>query len=211
MIREGVGFLRRRRPLQASFLADIIAMIFGMPMAVLPAVAAERYGGNDISLGFLYSAVPTGMVLAALLSGWTRRVHRHGLGVIASVCVWGVAITLFAVTGPFWLSFLMLAVAGAGDAISGVFRMSILQTGTPPEMMGRLMGMGMAVWAAGPALGDAEAGLVAELTTTDIAIASGGLACVVGILALARLWPEFRHYDITRARATAAAEAVTTA
>ncbi len=204
MIREGLGFLRRRKPLQASFLADTIAMVFGMPSALLPAVAAERYGDNDITKGFLYAAVPAGMLLAALFSGWTRRVHRHGLGVIAAVSVWGVAIAAFSITGPFWLSFLALAVAGAGDSISGVFRMSILQTGTPPEMMGRLMGMGMAVWAAGPALGDAEAGLVAELTSTEISIASGGVACVVGILILAAMWPEFRRYDIRQSRAAAA-------
>jgi hypothetical protein len=94
----------------------------------------------------------------------------------------------------------VLALAGAGDSISGIFRMSILQTGTPPAMMGRLMGIGMAVWAAGPSLGDAEAGLLGELTSTNFSIAFGGFACVAGILALAALWPSFRNYDIREAR-----------
>jgi ENTS family enterobactin (siderophore) exporter len=199
-ILEGVAFLRTRKPLQASFLADIIAMIFGYPSALLPAVVAARYDDNEIALGFLYSAVPMGMLAAGLLSGWTGRVYRHGLGVIWTVSVWGVAIAMFAFTGPFWLSMVVLAVAGAGDAISGIFRMSILQTGTPPAMMGRIMGIGMAVWAAGPSLGDAEAGLLAEITSTDFSIAFGGIACVVGIVALGRLWPAFRNYDVRNER-----------
>ncbi len=202
-IRQGVAYLRSRKPLQASFLADIIAMLFGMPLALLPAIVDERYGGSEISLGFLYAAVPAGMLLAALFSGWTGRVHRHGLGVILAVCLWGSSIAAFAFTGPFWLSMLVLALAGAGDSISGVFRMSILQTGTPPEMLGRLFGIGMAVWAAGPALGDAEAGLLGEVTSTDFSIAFGGGACVVGILLLARMWPAFRTYDVRDARRVA--------
>ncbi len=201
-VREGIGFLRSRKPLQASFLADFIAMIFGYPSALLPAVVAARYDDNEIALGFLYSAVPMGMLLAGLFSGWTGRIHRHGLGVIWTVCMWGVAIAMFAFTGPFWLSMVVLAIAGVGDSISGIFRMSILQTGTPPAMMGRIMGIGMAVWAAGPSLGDAEAGLLGEVTSTDFSIAFGGFACVAGILALGALWPSFRRYDIRDARAT---------
>jgi MFS family permease len=199
-IREGLGFLRSRRPLQAAFLADVIAMIFGYPSALLPAVVAARYGHSGVALGFLYAAVPIGMLAAGLFSGWTGRVHRHGLGVIWTVSLWGVAIAMFAFTQPFWLSMVVLALAGAGDSISGIFRMSILQTGTPPAMMGRLMGIGMAVWAAGPSLGDAEAGLLGELTSTNFSIAFGGFACVAGILALAALWPSFRNYDIREAR-----------
>ena len=202
-IREGFAFLRSRKPLQGAFLADIIAMIFGYPSALLPAVVAVRYHDNEIALGFLYSAVPLGMLAAGLFSGWTGRIHRHGLGVIWTVSLWGVAIAMFAFTQPFWLSMLVLAIAGAGDSISGIFRMSILQTGTPPAMMGRLMGIGMAVWAAGPSLGDAEAGLLAEVTSTDFSIAFGGFACVAGIVLLGRLWPSFRHYDVREARRVA--------
>lgn len=202
-IREGFAFLRGRPPLQASFAADVIAMIFGFPSALLPAVAAARYHDNSITLGFLYAGVPLGMLLAALTSGWTSRVVKSGWGVIGAVTLWGLAITLFAFTQPFWLAMVALGLAGVGDSISGVFRMSILQTGTPPAMLGRLMGIGMAVWAAGPALGDAEAGLVAELTSTRFSIAFGGLACVAGIAALAFAWPSFRRYDIRTARAEA--------
>src|SRR5262245_58159705 len=119
-LREGLSFLRSRKPLQASFLADIIAMVFGYPSALLPAVVATRYAGSEGALGLLYSSVPVGMLAAGLVSGWTGRVNRHGLGVIWTVSVWGLSITAFAFTQPLWLSMLVLAFAGAGDSISGI-------------------------------------------------------------------------------------------
>jgi len=99
----------------------------------------------------------------------------------------------------------VLALAGVGDSISGVFRMSILQTGTPPEMMGRIMGVGMSVWAAGPQLGDFEAGVVAALTTVNTSIFLGGAASVVGVWLLAYKWPSFRRYDVREHRERLAA------
>jgi hypothetical protein len=127
------------------------------------------------------------------------------MGVVLAISLWGLAIASFAFTGPFWLSFLVLMLAGVGDSISGVFRMQILQTGTPPEMMGRIMGVGMAVWAAGPQLGDFEAGAVADLTSVDTSIFVGGVASVLGVWLLAFVWPAFRTYDAREHRARLAA------
>jgi MFS family permease len=180
-------------------------MVFGYPSVLMTLVVAERYHDNATTLGVLLAAVPVGMLLSAVTSGWTSRINHHGVGVIWAITLWGVAIAMFAFTGPFILSFVVLALAGVGDSISGVFRMSILQTGTPPEMMGRIMGVGMSVWAAGPQLGDFEAGAVAALTTVNTSIFIGGAASVIGVWVLAFKWPAFRSYDVREHRARLAA------
>ncbi len=203
---EGFAYIRSRRELMASFLADVIAMVFGYPSVLMALVVANRYHDNPRTLGVLLAAVPAGMLLSAVTSGWTARIHRHGLGVVLAITLWGCAIAAFAFTQSFILSFLVLAFAGVGDSISGVFRMSILQTGTPPEMMGRIMGVGMSVWAAGPQLGDFEAGALAEVTSVDTSIFVGGAASVVGVWALAYFWPAFRTYDVREHRARVAAQ-----
>ncbi len=198
---EGLAYIRSRGELMASFLADVIAMVFGYPSVLLALVVAERYRDNPRTLGVLLAAVPVGMLLSALTSGWTSRIHHHGVGVIWAITLWGFAIAAFAFTGPFLLSFAALALAGVGDSISGVFRMQILQTGTPPEMMGRVMGVGMSVWAAGPQVGDFEAGALADLTSVDTSIFVGGVASVLGVWTLAYVWPAFRRYDVREHRA----------
>jgi MFS family permease len=202
---EGLVYIRSRAELMGSFLADIIAMVFGYPSVLMTLVVADRYRDNATTLGVLLAAVPAGMLISALTSGWTARIHRHGIGVVWAITLWGVAIAMFAFTGPFVLSFLVLALAGVGDSISGVFRMSILQTGTPPEMMGRIMGVGMSVWAAGPQLGDFEAGSLAALTTVNTSIFIGGAASVVGVWVLAYKWSAFRTYDVREHRTRLAA------
>lgn len=207
---EGLVYIRSRGELMASFLADVIAMVFGYPSVLLSLVVLHRYQDNPRTLGVLLAAVPVGMLLSALTSGWTARVHHHGRGVVWAITLWGAAIAAFAFTGPFVLSFAALALAGVGDSISGVFRMSILQTGTPPEMMGRIMGVGMSVWAAGPQVGDFEAGALADLTSVDTSIFVGGALSVVGVWTLAFVWPSFRTYDVREHRARLlAAEAST--
>ena len=198
---EGLVYIRSRGELMASFLADVIAMVFGYPSVLLALVVADRYRDNPRTLGVLLAAVPVGMLLSALTSGWTARIHRHGVGVIWAITLWGFAIAAFAFTGPFVLSFAALALAGVGDSVSGVFRMSILQTGTPPEMMGRIMGVGMSVWAAGPQVGDFEAGALAEVTSVNTSIFLGGAMSVLGVWALAFVWPSFRSYDVREHRA----------
>jgi MFS family permease len=195
LVLEGFAALRGRHAVQGSFAADFVAMVFGMPMALFPAVADARFGGHDKLVGLLYAAIPAGMIAATVFSGWTRRVSRHGMVVISCVVVWGVAITFFGVVHGIVASLLCLAVAGAADMTSGVSRQAMLQLATPPHLQGRMQGVGMAVWISGPSLGDLEAGGLASATSVDTSIVVGGIACVGGILALAAVLPAFRRFD----------------
>jgi MFS family permease len=191
----GLRELRRRPAVLGSFLADVDAMVFGLPIAVFPALVALRFPGEPAVLGLLYAAPFAGSVVASATSGWTSRVHRHGVAVTACIVVWGLAIAALGLVGGLAASLACLAVAGAADMVSGVFRMAMLAHATPPELLGRMEGAGMAVWSAGPALGDLEAGTAAALLGVEASIVAGGLACVAGALVLAAVLPAFRRCD----------------
>jgi MFS family permease len=191
---DGVRFLKGKRVLQGSFVVDINAMVFGMPYALFPAVAASRFGGPEV-LGLLYAAPSIGSLLVSVTSGWVGRVRRHGLIVYVSVIGWGAALVVFGLAGSLWLALVALALAGAADSVSGIFRTAILQTATPAHMLGRLHGVELAVVASGPSLGDIEAGALAALTSVQFSIVFGGLACIAGVGVMALLMPQFARYD----------------
>jgi MFS family permease len=195
LVLDGFRSLKGRHAVQGSFAADLIAMVFGMPMALFPAIAAQRFAGHPKLVGLLYAALPFGAMLATVFSGWTRTVHRHGRVIVMSVVVWGFAITGLGLIHSITLSLILLAISGAADAVSGVSRMAMLQLATPDNLQGRMQGVGMAVWITGPYLGDFEAGGVAALTSVDTSILLGGIACVVCILGLAKALPAFSRFD----------------
>lgn len=194
-IAEGLTFVKQRRLLQASFLIDINAMVFGMPQALFPAIGSEMFGGNASTVGLLYAAPGVGAMLAAATSGWVGMVRRHGRAVIVSVIVWGVSIATFGLVGSLPLALGLLALAGAADVVSAVFRNTILQMAVPDSLRGRLSSIHLAVVAGGPRLGDVESGLVAALASVRFSVVSGGVACVIGALAIARWMPELRNYS----------------
>ncbi len=198
---EGLRFVAGRRVVLMTFVADLIAMIFGTPAALFPALAYGLYGGGAGTAGLLYSAPAVGAVIVTLLGGAIARVHRHGLGVVLAIAVWGLAITLFGLTSTLWLGLGLLAVAGAADTVSAVYRSTILQVATPPGLQGRLQAVFIVVVVGGPRLGDLEAGAVATAFSPRLSVVSGGLACLAGIGLLALAVPAFLRYD---ARAAAA-------
>ena len=194
-IGEGLRYLRGRRLLVSTFLVDIDAMVFGMPRALFPALATGLYGGGAPTVGLLYAAPGAGALAGALLTGWVGRVRRQGLAVIVAVLAWGGAIAAFGLVPWLPVGLALLALAGAADVISAVFRNTILQLSVPEALRGRLSSVHIAVVTGGPQLGDAEAGAVAALTSARTSVVSGGLACVLGVLVLVRLVPELARYD----------------
>ena len=194
-IREGFAYLRRQRVLIGTFLIDLDAMIFGMPRALFPVLALTVFNVGPRGLGLLYAAPSAGALLGALTAGWVGRVRRQGRAVIWAVALWGAAITAFGLSGRlFALGLLFLAFAGAADVISAVFRSSILQLSVPDALRGRLSAVHIMVVTGGPRLGDAEAGAIAALVSPWFSVVSGGLACVVGALLLAKFVPELDRY-----------------
>ena len=198
-VKEGFVFLKGKRNLQMTFYEDIIAMVFGMPRALFPAIAAQWYGGSvrDVAtvLGLLAAAPALGALLSGVFSGPLGRVRWQGSAIVISIIVWGAAIAAFG--GVRWLplALLFLAIAGAADNVSAVFRATILQAATPDEYRGRLQGVFTVVVAGGPRLGDVEAGTVAVMFGETVSVISGGIACVLLAVGLARAVPSFWQYD----------------
>ena len=199
---DGLAFIATRPVLIMSFGVDIAAMVLAMPRSLFPQVADERFGG---SVGLLYAAIPIGSLVAGLTGGWISRVRRQGVALTGAVVAWGAAVAVSGLAHRLWVAVVLLAVAGAADLVSAIFRQTILQVYAPDEMRGRMQGVFIAVVAGGPRLGDLRAGLMASLTTATISWVGGGLACVVVVLIAAPLARPFWRYDGTVAAAKVAA------
>jgi MFS family permease len=190
---HGLRFLRGQSVIMSVFGIDLLAMIFGMPRALFPALTA-RLGGGAMLYGFLLSAVAAGAFLASITSGWTGRIRRQGRAVLWSVAIWGAAIAVVGLTLNTAAALLFLAVAGAADMISGVYRSAIAADVTPDDLRGRISGVEIAVYAGGPQLGDIEAGVVGGLVSVPFAIVSGGAACVAAAAVFAVRVKSFTRY-----------------
>jgi len=194
-VKEGFAFLKGRRVLQSTFAIDIVAMVFGMPRALFPILALTQFHRGESVVGLLFAAPAVGALIGALTTGWVKNVKHQGQAVIWAVVVWGAGITAFGLVATnLWLGLLFLAIAGAADVISAVFRSTILQLSAPDSMRGRLSGIHILVVTGGPRLGDLEAGLVAQAFSPWASVVSGGLLCIAGAGLVAWIYPELRRY-----------------
>jgi MFS family permease len=194
-IREGLRFAFRTPVILSILLVDLVAMVFGMPRAVFPALAEHTFKIGAEGLGLLFAAPSIGALVGALTAGWVTNVRRQGRAVIVAVALWGFAITaaglcLFSLP----LTLLFLAIAGGADVVSAIFRGTMLQRATPDALRGRVSAVNLMVVTGGPRLGDAEAGLVAGATGAPASVVIGGLACLAGTAFVAASFPSLRTY-----------------
>ncbi|MGW2344639.1 MFS transporter [Streptomyces sp. NPDC001661] len=195
---DGFRYMSTHKVLLLSFLADIIAMVFGMPRALFPQLAAETYApyGEGLALGLLFAAIPIGAVVGGLFSGTFSRAKRHGWMVIGAIVAWGLAIIGFGLSGSLWLAVVFLALAGIADMVSMVFRGAILLSAATDEMRGRMQGVFTVVVAGGPRLADVLHGSAGSAFGAGPAVAGGGLLVVLAMLILAVAAPALRRYRI---------------
>jgi MFS family permease len=189
---EGLRYARSRKELLATYLIDLNAMFFGMPMALFPAMA-EGFGPGWV--GWFYAMPAVGAFCASFTSGWTKYVNRQGLAITVAAGLWGLAIVAFGLAGNLWWALFFLALAGAADEISAIFRVTMWNESIPDHLRGRLASIEMLSYLSGPKLGDAEAGLMASLFSVRTSVVSGGVLCVAGSVLLALLMPAFLRYD----------------
>ena len=195
-VREGLRYVGHHRLIRSTFVIDLIAMIFGMPAALFPVLAVGQFHRGPEVVGLLFAAPAVGALAQLLVAGSVTRIRRQGQAVIWSVAGWGAAIAAFGSVGAHlaW-ALLFLAIAGAADVVSAIFRSTILQVSIPDALRGRLGGIFLLVVSGGPRIGDLEAGLVAAAISPTFSVVSGGLACIVGAVACAVRYPELRRYD----------------
>jgi MFS family permease len=202
---DGLAFIATRPVLIMSFGVDICAMVLAQPRALFPQLAADRYAHTSVlgvisPVGALYASVAVGSVIAGLSSGWIGRVKRQGVALTVAVVGWGTCVALAGLAHQLWLVLLLLALAGAADLVSSVYRQTILQTYAPDEMRGRMQGVFVAVVAGGPRLGDVRAGATAATVGATFAWTGGGIACVVVVLVAAVLVRPFWRYGVSAPR-----------
>ena len=191
---DGLKFLKDRKAIQGAFLIDINATVFGVPRALFPEMGLTVFGGTEATVGLLFAAPGFGALIAAATSGWVGRISRAGKATTIAVVVWGLAIAAFGFSNNLVLAIAFLGVAGGADAISSVFRATIVQLTTPDHLRGRLSGLKIAAVGGGPRLGDAEAGLVSRAFGPSVAAWSGGLASAAGALVIAKAFPTFYNW-----------------
>ncbi|HEY8305440.1 MAG TPA: MFS transporter [Lapillicoccus sp.] len=194
-VADGLRFIAVRPVLVMSFAVDIAAMVLAMPRSLFPAVADARFGGQ---VGPLYAAIAIGAVIAGLSSGWIGRVRRQGRALTLAIVGWGAAVAVSGLVGQLWLVVALLALAGAFDLVSAVYRQTILQTYAPDEMRGRMQGVFIAVVAGGPRLGDVRAGATAAVTNPTFSWVAGGVACMAVVIVAGLMVRPFWRYDTAR-------------
>ena len=206
---DGFAFLATRPNVRMTFVADIAAMFLAQPRVLFPAAGAVIFGGGAKTVGALSAAAAVGGILAMFFSGRLGHVRRQGAAILVAIVGWGAAIAGFGVSmlaaggalsrpHALYAGLAAMAVAGASDSVSAVFRTTILQAATPDHLRGRLQGVFIVVVAGGPRLGELAGGVVASRIGEGRMALFGGIACVLAMGVLARLQPGFVRYDAHR-------------
>lgn len=196
-LKEGVRYAFSSQTLKGTYFVDFIAMVFGMPIALFPAMVDEFFNHNTTSLGLLYAAPAAGAFVASLFSGWVKKINRHGVAIAVMASLWGMFIILFgffASLRELWAALFFLALASCTDEWSAVFRDLVWNTVIPQHLYGRVSGINMISYLSGPRLGDTEAGLVASAFGITASVISGGVLCVVGVGVCCYFLPKFWAY-----------------
>ncbi|KJL44346.1 MULTISPECIES: MFS transporter [Microbacterium] len=215
-LRDGWRFLKRASNIRLQFILDIIAMTFGQPLSLFPAIGAVLLGGGPITTGVLTASVAAGAFASSLFSGRVGGIRRQGVGIERAILAYGgsiaalglvlgaAALGWFAPDGVdadtpnlvlIALACLVLAVSGAADNISSIFRNTMVQSAVPDTIRGRLQGIFIVVVTGGPRLGALYAGTLATLTALWFPPLVGGLIIIGLVATLVRLTPRFRAYD----------------
>lgn len=213
---DGWRFIKRAKNIRLQFILDIIAMTFGQPTALFPAIGAVLLGGGAITTGLLTAAIAVGAFFSSLFSGPIARYPMHGRGIERAIIAYGVTIALFGavlLAGSFGvlapgtvgeesanvaliaLAGLALAGSGAADNVSSIYRNTMVQAAVPDAIRGRLQGLFIVVVAGGPRLGALYAGTLATVTALWFPPLLGGFIIVGLVALLVRLAPAFRAYD----------------
>ena len=188
----GLRYAVSRRDLLGSYLADLAAMIFAYPNAMLPFLAAQLHA--PWSTGLMFAAPSAGAFAVSATSGWMPRVRRHGLAIAVAAAGWGAAMALVGLAPDVYFALACLAVAGGADECSAVFRDTMWKQSIPDHLRGRMAGIELLSYAAGPPAGQLRSGAVAAVTSVRFSLASGGLACVAAVAGVVAALPAFRGY-----------------
>ena len=188
----GLRYAVSRKDLLGSYLADLSAMIFAYPNALFPFMAVELHA--PWATGLMFAAPSVGAFAVSATSGWMNLVRRHGLAIAISAALWGVAMVGFGLSPDIYVALAFLAAAGGADETSGIFRDTLWKQTIPDHLRGRMAGIELLSYAAGPPAGQLRSGVVAAAAGLRFSLISGGLACVAAVAVVCLALPPFRGY-----------------
>lgn len=177
-LREGISFVRRSDVVRSSMLIDFWATFFSTADALLPFYARDVFHLDVWAFSQMRAAIAVGSLAAALVMSILRPAGRQGVGVVWAVLVYGVATAAFAYCPSYALALVLLALTGAADSVSTIWRQTIRQVATPDRLRGRVGAVAAILQRSGPQLGDYEAGFAGERLGTQLSVLLGGLACI---------------------------------
>jgi MFS family permease len=198
VIREGLGFVRRRRVVLGCMTLDMFAVIFGGATALLPIYATEILHVGPRGYGALSSALEVGALATSLVLIALPPIRHAGRALLTAVAAYGLATIVFGLSRSFPLSLVAYMLVGVADQVSVVMRSTTIQLSTPDELRGRVSAVNLLFIGASNQLGAAESGFVAAATSATFAVVSGGIASLVVLAIVAVTIPEVRGYRIDK-------------
>lgn len=188
----GVRYAIGRKDLLGSYLADLSAMIFAYPNALFPFMAVALHA--PWATGLMFAAPSVGAFAISATSGWMNQIRRHGLAIAIAAALWGAAMAGFGLSPDIYVALGFLVLAGGADETSGIFRDTLWKQTIPDHLRGRMAGIELLSYAAGPPAGQLRSGVVANLAGLRFSLVSGGIACVAAVGAVCAALPAFSRY-----------------
>tara|TARA_R110002073_G_scaffold40547_5_gene115348 strand:- start:501396 stop:502673 length:1278 start_codon:yes stop_codon:yes gene_type:complete len=197
-LKEGIKFVYTTKAIFGAITLDMISVLFGGAIALLPIYAQDILQVGPQGFGALRAAPAVGAFLTMLLTAYMPISKNAGLKLLVAVFGFGVCIIAFGVSTTFWISIVALFFSGVTDGVSMVIRQTILQLKTPDNMRGRVASVNSMFVGSSNELGAFESGLTAKLMGTVTAVVFGGTMTLITVLTTGIVSPSFRALDLTK-------------
>jgi MFS family permease len=197
-LKEGVRFVFKTKAILGALTLDMIAVLFGGAVALLPIFAQDILKVGSEGFGVLRAAPAIGAFLTMLITAYLPISKNAGMKLLGAVFGFGTCIIVFGLSSVFWISVVALFFSGVTDGVSMVIRQTILQLKTPDHMRGRVASVNSMFVGSSNELGAFESGLTAKLMGTVTAVVFGGTMTLITVLTTGMASPSFRKLDLTK-------------
>ncbi|OBX26694.1 putative MFS family arabinose efflux permease [Gelidibacter algens] len=197
-LKEGVKFVFKTKAILGALTLDMVAVLFGGAVALLPIFAQDILKVGSEGFGVLRAAPAVGAFLTMLITAYIPISKNAGMKLLAAIFGFGVCIIVFGLSSIFWVSVAALFFSGVTDGVSMVIRQTILQLKTPDHMRGRVASVNSMFVGSSNELGAFESGLTAKLMGTVTAVVFGGTMTLITVVTTGIVSPSFRKLDLRK-------------
>ena len=197
-LKEGVRFVFKTKSILGAITLDMISVLFGGAVALLPIYAQDILEVGSEGFGALRAAPAIGAFLTMLVTAYIPISKNAGIKLLGAIFGFGICIIVFGLSSVFWISLIALFFSGVTDGVSMVIRQTILQLKTPDHMRGRVASVNSMFVGSSNELGAFESGVTAKLMGTVTAVVFGGTMTLITVLTTAIVNPTLRKLDLTK-------------